>query len=100
MQREFGKRSSVRVLREVAAQSAPVPEQPARDPAQMRRAVVAIALIFVVVGGMFFVLPSLGQCDGRQGVLGLDWCRLMKATVEGGSRGVAVGRGTTPSGGR
>ena len=63
----------------------------------MGRAVLAIVLTITVVCGMF-LLPKLGQCDGRQGFLGLDWCRLMKASVEGGVRGVAVGRGA--AGGR
>ncbi|HKA79408.1 MAG TPA: hypothetical protein VKD43_05205 [Xanthobacteraceae bacterium] len=74
-------------------------EQPARDPTHMRRAVLAIALTVAIVGGMF-LLPKLGQCDGQRGALGLDWCRLMKASVEGGARGMAVGRGTIPAGAR
>jgi len=69
------------------------------DPTHMRRAVLAIVLTITIVGGMF-LLPKLGQCDGRRGFLGLDWCRLTKATVEGGVRGVAIGRGTASSGGR
>jgi hypothetical protein len=64
----------------------------------MRRAVLAIVLTVTIVGGMF-LLPKLGQCDGNRGALGLDWCRLMKASVEGASRGVAIGRGTVPAGG-
>jgi len=67
------------------------------DPTHMGRALLAIVLTITVVGGMF-LLPKLGQCDGRQGFLGLGWCRLMKASVEGGVRGVAVGRGA--AGGR
>ena len=59
----------------------------------MRRAVLAIVLTVTIVGGMF-LLPKLGQCQGGRGFLGLDWCRLMKASVEGGVRGLAVGRGT------
>jgi hypothetical protein len=58
----------------------------------MRRAMLAIGLTVPIVGGMF-LLPRLGQCDGHRGALGLDWCRLMKASVEGGTRGVAIGRG-------
>ena len=65
----------------------------------MRRAVLAIALTVAIVGGMF-LLPKLGQCDGQRGALGLDWCRLMKASVEGGVRGMAAGRGTMPAGAR
>jgi hypothetical protein len=65
----------------------------------MRRAVLAIVLTVTIVGGMF-LLPKLGQCDGNRGFLGLDWCRLTKATVEGGVRGVAIGRGTASPGGR
>jgi hypothetical protein len=64
----------------------------------MRRAMLAIVLTVAVVGGMF-LLPRLGQCDGGRGFLGLDWCRLMKASVEGASRGVAAGRGTVAAGG-
>jgi len=63
----------------------------------MRRAVLAVVLTVTVVGGMF-LLPRLGQCDGNRGALGLDWCRLMKASVEGAARGVAIGRGTVPGG--
>ena len=65
----------------------------------MRRAMLAIDLTITVVGGMF-LLPRLGQCDGRQGAFGLDWCRLMKASVEGAARGVAAGRGAISSGSR
>jgi hypothetical protein len=64
----------------------------------MRRAVLAVGLTVTIVGGMF-LLPKLGQCDGNRGLLGLDWCRLMKASVEGASRGVAIGRGTVPAAG-
>jgi hypothetical protein len=100
MQRDFGKRTAVRSPRPATAQPTPAPEQQAaRDPILMRRAMLAIVLTVTVVGGMF-LLPRLGQCDGRQGALGLDWCRLMKASVEGGVRGVAAGRGTIPAGGR
>jgi hypothetical protein len=100
MQREFGKRSDVRSPRQVTAQPTPAPaNQGASDPTHIRRAVWAIALTVTVVGGIF-LLPKLGQCDGRRGALGLDWCRLMKASVEGASRGVAIGRGTAPAGNR
>jgi hypothetical protein len=40
-----------------------------------------------------FLLPKLDKCDGSRGFLGVDWCRSMKAGVEGASRGVAIGRG-------
>ena len=100
MQQEFGKRTVVQAPRQPMAQPTPVPGQPAaRDPVQLRRAVLAIVLTVTIVGGMF-LLPRLAQCDGRQGLLGLDWCRLMQATVEGGARGVSVGRGTSSPGGR
>src|SRR5262245_52474302 len=93
MSQEFGKRSVVHALREAMAQPTPP-----RDPVHMRRAVLAIVLTVTIVGGMF-LLPKLGQCDGRKGMLGLDWCRLMKASVEGGARGMATGRGAiSPSG--
>jgi len=100
MQREFGKRTIVRASRQPMSQPTPVAAQPAvRDPAHMRRAMLAIVLTVMIVGGMF-LLPRLAQCDARQGLFGLDWCRLMKATVEGGVRGVAIGRGTSSRGGR
>ena len=96
---EFGKRTDVRSLL-AAAQQTRAPEQPAaQDPTHMRRAVLAIVLTVTIVGGMF-LLPKLGQCDGRRGLLGLDWCRLMKASVEGGARGLAIGRGAASAGGR
>jgi hypothetical protein len=99
MQREFGKRPVVHSSPRVPAQPTPAPEdREAGDPTQMRRAVLAIVLTVTIVGGMF-LLPKLGQCDGNRGALGLDWCRLMKASVEGASRGVAIGRGTVPAGG-
>jgi hypothetical protein len=99
MQREFGKRPIVHASHPVAAQPKPASEDQApRDPTQMRRAMLAIVLTVAVVGGMF-LLPRLGQCDGSRGFLGLDWCRLMKASVEGASRGVAIGRGTVAAGG-
>ena len=63
----------------------------------MRQAMLVIGLTVTAVGGMF-LLPMLGQCDGRKGAFGLDWCRLMKASVEGAARGVAVGRGAMSSG--
>jgi hypothetical protein len=101
MQHEFGKRAVVRSSHQVAAQPTPAPRnQSASDPTLMRRAVLAIVLTVTIVGGLFFVLPKLGQCQGGRGALGLDWCRLMKASVEGASRGVAIGRGTAPTGGR
>jgi hypothetical protein len=94
MQREFGKRPVSSPP--VTARPAPaVADQGARDPTVMRRAVLACVLTITIVGGMF-LLPKLSQCDGRRGFLGLDWCRLMKASVEGGARGMAVGRGTAP----
>src|SRR5262245_33295223 len=99
MQSGFGKRTAARAPRPTpAAPTAETAERPAReltpmrDPAHMRRAMLAIGLTVAIVGGMF-LLPRLGQCDGRKGALGLDWCRLMKASVEGGVRGVAIGRG-------
>jgi hypothetical protein len=99
MQREFGKRPDVHSSQPTAAQPRPAPEdQGTRDPTLMRRAVLACVLTVAVVGGMF-LLPRLGQCDGSRGFLGLDWCRLMKASVEGASRGVAIGRGTAPAAG-
>jgi hypothetical protein len=100
MQREFGKRPDVRSSQPVTAQPAPAAgDQGARDPTLMPRAVLAILLTVAVVGGMF-LLPRLGQCDGSRGFLGVDWCRSMKAGVEGASRGVAIGRGTAPAAGR
>lgn len=97
MQREFGKRAAVRPTHQVSTPPAATGNLRAIDPTHMGRAVLAIVLTITVVGGMF-LLPKLGQCNGRQGFLGLDWCRLMKASVEGGVRGVAVGRGA--AGGR
>jgi hypothetical protein len=47
-----------------------------------------------------FLLPKMGQCDGRRGVFGLDWCRLMKASIEGAARGVTAGRGAIMANGR
>ena len=99
MQREFGKRSVDRSPPQVTAQPKSTPRnQRARDPTLIRRAVLAIVLTVTIVGGMF-LLPKLGQCDGGRSVLGLDWCRLMKASLEGASRGLAIGRGTAPGGG-
>ena len=99
MQREFGKRPVVGSSQPVTAQpTPPAGDEGTRDPTLMRRAVLACALTIAVVGGMF-LLPRLGQCDGSRGFLGLDWCRLMKASVEGASRGVAIGRGTAPAAG-
>jgi hypothetical protein len=106
--REFGKRVPVREQRnQTTSQSAPPPApvpaaspQPkARglDPDQLKKSLLAIGLTVVVVGGMF-LLPQMGQCDGRRGALGIDWCHAMKAGVEGAARGVAVGRGAAFSG--
>jgi hypothetical protein len=96
MAREFGKRTLERSPPpQATAQPMPArPKRTASDPRHMRRAMLAIGLTVTIVGGMF-LLPRLGQCDGRRGALGLDWCRLMKASVEGGARGVAIGRGMT-----
>jgi hypothetical protein len=101
MQREFGKRTAARSSRQAAAQPNPTGhlKQSGVDPVHMRKAMLAIGLTVIIVGGMF-LLPKLGQCDGRRGLFGLDWCRLMKASVEGGVRGMAVGRGTISSSGR
>jgi hypothetical protein len=104
MQREFGKRTFVRPPRQATAQSATtqptfeLPEPVAGNPAHMRQAITAIVLTVAVVGGMF-LLPRMGQCQGGKGALGLDWCRLMKASVEGAVRGLAIGRGTIAAGG-
>jgi hypothetical protein len=65
----------------------------------MPKAILAIVLTVTVVGGMF-LLPKTGQCDGRRGAFGLDWCRLMKASLEGAARGVAAGRGAIVANGR
>src|SRR6516165_7331743 len=101
MQREFGKRTAVQPPRQAAAQ--PISVRPlkrsAADPGQMSKAILAIALTIAIVGGMF-LLPKLGQCDGRRGLFGLDWCRVKKASVEGGVRGMAAGRGVIISSGR
>jgi hypothetical protein len=95
MQREFGKRTFVRSPLQAPAQPTPASRRkPTRDPALMRKVVLAVGLTVTIVGGMF-LLPRLGQCDGQRGLLGLDWCRLMKASVEGGTRGLAIGRGMT-----
>jgi hypothetical protein len=100
MQREFGKRAVVHSPHQETGQPTPAAgNQGASDPTLMGRAVLAVVLTVTIVGGMF-LLPKLGQCDGGRGFLGLDWCRLMKASVEGGSRGVAVGRGMTSAGNR
>jgi len=98
MQREFGKRTFERPARQAPVETeAPSGKQAAMDPVHMRQAMLAIFLTVTIVGGMF-ILPKLGQCDGQRGAFGLDWCRLMKATVEGGVRGVAVGRGAMSAG--
>jgi hypothetical protein len=99
MQNAFGKRTIVRSPQQAAQPMPASPDKPPRDPTLMRRAVLAIVLTVTIVGGMFLV-PKMAQCDGQRGALGLDWCRLMKASVEGGVRGVAAGRGATPAGGR
>jgi hypothetical protein len=100
MQREFGRRTLDRPSQRAGGSPTPPQgNQPAADPALIRRAVLAVTLTIAVVGGMFLI-PALGQCDGRKGALGLDWCRLMKASVEGASRGVAIGRGTAPAANR
>src|SRR5215467_11966524 len=100
MQPEFGKRTAaVRPAAETAAETTarPTRAQPtASDPTHIRRAMLAIVLTVVIVGGMF-LLPKMGQCQGGRGAFGLDWCRLMKASVEGGVRGVAIGRGAAGS---
>ena len=107
--REFGKRVPVRVLRDqpirptASASTPPVsPKASGIDPDQMKKSLLAIVLTVVVVGGMF-LLPAVGQCDGRRGALGVDWCHAMKAGVEGAVRGVAAGAGASrgaPSSGR
>jgi hypothetical protein len=100
MPREFGKRTAVQPPRQATASPTSAPRKQVEiDPAHMRKAVLAIALTVTIVGGMF-LLPKLGQCDGGRGLFGLDWCRLMKASVEGGARGLAAGRGMVSSGGR
>jgi len=101
MQREFGKRTVEQPPRPAVARpiSEARPKPAGADPEHMRKAMLAITLTVAIVGGMF-LLPKLGQCDGRRGLLGLDWCRLMKASVEGGVRGVAAGRGALASSGR
>ncbi len=71
---------------------------PVLDPSHLSKAILAIVLTVSVVGGMF-LLPKLGQCDGHQGALGLDWCRLMKASLEGAVRGVAAGHGAIATNG-
>ena len=98
MQREFGKRVPKPPVRQAAgSQPTPeAPESPAVDPTHMRQAMLAIVLTVTIVGGMFLV-PRLAQCDGRQGAFGLDWCRLMKATLMGAVQGVAAGNGARVS---
>jgi len=92
MQREFGKRvpKPPQGQGTAAQPTAQAPESPAVDPTHMRQAMLAIVLTVTVVGGMF-LLPRFAQCDGRQGALGLDWCRLMRASVIGAVRSVAGG---------
>jgi hypothetical protein len=98
MAAEFGKRSAVRPAQQAAGRPTPPDKPAAGDPTLVRRAILASSLTIAIVGGMF-LLPKLGQCEGGRGALGLDWCRLMKASVEGGVRGMAIGRGTMPAGG-
>jgi hypothetical protein len=102
--REFGKRVPVRAQRDAPTGQSPAgpapatpvkPKAPGIDPDQMKKTLVAIVLTVVVVGGLFYVLPKMGQCDGRRGALGVDWCHAMKAGIEGAARGVAVGVGTS-----
>jgi hypothetical protein len=101
MRREFGKRVFERPpsgRSSIPTPAAPTaPKSSAAVPDHRRKALVAIMLTVAVVGGMFFVLPKIGQCDGRKGALGVDWCHAMKAGVEGAARGVAAGRGTIPT---
>ena len=94
MQREFGKRTAAQPPQRAAAPPPPAARTKLAiaDPEHRRKAMLAIGLTVAIVGGMF-LLPKLGQCDGRRGLFGLDWCRLMKASVEGGVRGVAAGAG-------
>ena len=98
--REFGKRVPVRALRDqpirptASASTPPVsPKASGIDPDQMKKSLLAIVLTVVIVGGMF-LLPAVGQCDGR-GALGVDWCHVMKAGLEGAVRGVAAGAGAS-----
>src|SRR5437764_10451248 len=101
MQREFGKRTAARARHEQPTIQATPPraKPPALDPSHLSKAILAIVLTVTAVGGMF-LLPKLGQCDGHQGALGLDWCRLMKASLEGAVRGVAAGHGAIATNGR
>jgi hypothetical protein len=100
--REFGKRVPAREMRDQPANlpapsvSAPPvkPKASGIDPDQLKKSLLAIVLTFVVVGGMF-LLPAMGQCDGRRGALGVDWCHAMKAGLEGAVRGVAAGAGAS-----
>src|SRR5262245_39677204 len=93
MQREFGKRTAEPPSRRATMTPAETPANATGlDPVHMRKAILATTLTVAIVGGMF-LLPKLGQCTGGRGLFGLDWCRLMKASVEGGVRGLAVGRG-------
>jgi hypothetical protein len=99
--REFGKRVPVRTLRDVqtsqatpAASTEQQPKPRGLDPHQLKKSLLGIVLTFVVVGGMF-LLPAMGQCDGRRGALGVDWCHAMKAGLEGAVQGVAAGAGAS-----
>jgi hypothetical protein len=96
MQREFGKRTIVRPPPGPAAvEPTSVPAKPpVGKQVDMSKTILAIVLTVVVVGGMF-LLPRLAQCEAGSGALGLDWCQLMKASVEGAVRGVAAGRGAS-----
>jgi hypothetical protein len=100
--REFGKRVPVRERRDqptscqAPSASAPSvkPKASGVDPDQMKKTLLGIVLTVAVVGGMF-LLPRMGQCDGRRGALGVDWCQAMRAGVEGAVRGVAGGAGAS-----
>jgi hypothetical protein len=99
MRREFGKRTAARSQRDQPT-NVPLPAR-AKPPIvysdHMPKAILAIVLTIAVVGGMFLV-PKMGQCAGRRGALGLDWCQLMRASLDGAVRGVAAGRGAIAAG--
>jgi hypothetical protein len=99
--REFGKRVPVRELRNAsmsqslaASEPSVKSKNPGIDPNPLKKSLLGIVLTVAVVGGMF-LLPAMGQCDGRRGALGVDWCHAMKAGLEGAVRGVAVGAGAS-----
>src|ERR1700682_5006074 len=95
MQREFGKRTAAQPRGQPTSEPAPARAKPAVvDPGHLPKAILGIVVTFVIVGGMF-LLPMMGQCDGHRGAFGLDWCRLMKASLEGAVHGVAAGRGAS-----